>query len=192
MIKLYPNPILKKVCEPYDLKQNEALLESLLRYMKAVLYAFDGVGLAAPQIGDAKRIFVIDITKSGTERQAGTNFMVFVNPEILESTGEVNSEEGCLSFPGASAIIKRASLVRVKCDYPIYHGETELEAEGLLARVIQHEMDHLGGKTLIDHVGKTQQYFIRKNVKKNVKNELMRQKSFATIISKVLQGENNG
>jgi len=193
MIKIYPSAVLREKCDSWNMQQVDGLLDGFLKYMKAIMYTFDGVGLAAPQIGEKKRIFVADITSDKEERNLGTNFMVFVNPVVLEkSEDEIDSEEGCLSFPGVSERVKRASEIKVRCDYPIWHGETEIEADGLLSRVIQHELDHLDGITLIDKVGSARQHFIRKNVKKRAKDVVTRQKILMSVVNKMLEGENNG
>jgi peptide deformylase len=124
-------------------------LQTLIDDMAETMYAAPGVGLAAPQIGVARRVFVIDIA---TGDDAPSDLRVFVNPEILERDGQVVWEEGCLSFPGIREEIERAERVKVRAQDR--HGNVfELEAEGLLAVAIQHENDHLDGKLLVDHLG---------------------------------------
>src|SRR5687768_9564979 len=123
-------------------------LQSLVDDMAETMYAAPGVGLAAPQIGEPRRVFLIDIA---TAEDAPSDLRVFVNPEIVEKTGEVVWEEGCLSFPGVHEEIERAERVKVRAQDR--HGQTfELEADGLLAIAIQHENDHLDGKLMVDHL----------------------------------------
>ena len=123
-------------------------LRRLIEDMAETMYAAPGVGLAAPQIGEALQLFIIDIA----DAEEPSDLRVFVNPEILETTGELTWQEGCLSFPGVTEDIDRAAHVRVRAQ----DGDGkwfELEAEGLLAVAIQHEFDHLQGTLMIDHMG---------------------------------------
>jgi peptide deformylase len=123
-------------------------LQTLIDDMAETMYAAPGVGLAAPQIGESLRLFIIDIA---TADDAPSDFRVFVNPEIVEREGEVVWEEGCLSFPGVHEEIQRAERVKVRAQDR--EGNTfELEADGLLAIAIQHENDHLDGKLMVDHL----------------------------------------
>lgn len=123
-------------------------IQTLIDDMAETMYAAPGVGLAATQIGEPYQLFVIDIADQDEE----TDLRVFVNPEILERTGELVWQEGCLSFPGVQEDIDRAASVRVRAQ-----GRDgawfELEAEGLLAVAIQHEFDHLQGVLMIDKMG---------------------------------------
>jgi peptide deformylase len=123
-------------------------LKKLIDDMAETMYAAPGVGLAATQIGEALQLFVIDIA----DAEEPSDLRVFINPEILESTGEITWQEGCLSFPGVQEDIDRAAHVRVRAQDR--DGKWfELEAEGLLAVAIQHEYDHLQGQLMIDHMG---------------------------------------
>ncbi|MEG0296081.1 MAG: peptide deformylase [Clostridium sp.] len=117
---------------------------TLLNDMADTMYEADGVGLAAPQVGILKRIFVIDIYDDYGLR-------VFINPEILEKKGSQCDDEGCLSIPGEAGEVERANYVKVKA-FNEKGEEFILEAEELLARAIQHEYDHLDGVLFIDHV----------------------------------------
>lgn len=124
-------------------------LQKLVEDMAETMYAAPGVGLAATQIGEAKRLFIIDVATGDDEP---SDLRVFVNPEILERNGDVRWEEGCLSFPGVHEEIDRAERVKVRAQDR--EGKTfELEADGLLAIAIQHENDHLDGKLMVDHLG---------------------------------------
>jgi peptide deformylase len=123
-------------------------LRKLIDDMAETMYAAPGVGLAATQIGELLQLFIIDIA----DAEEPSDLRVFINPEILESEGEVTWPEGCLSFPGITEDIDRAAHVRVRAQDR--DGKWfELEAEGLLAVAIQHEYDHLQGQLMIDHMG---------------------------------------
>jgi peptide deformylase len=123
-------------------------LQKLIDDMAETMYAAPGVGLAATQIGELLQLFIIDIA----DQDEKSDLRVFINPEILESEGDITWQEGCLSFPGIQEDIDRAAKVKVRAQ-----GRDgnwfELDAEGLLAVAIQHEYDHLQGKLMIDHMG---------------------------------------
>jgi len=123
-------------------------LQTLVDDMAETMYSAPGVGLAAPQIGVSKRLFIIDIA---TAEDEPSDLRVFINPEIVERTGTVAWEEGCLSFPGVHEDIERAERVKVRAldrnGKPFV-----LVADELLAIAIQHENDHLDGKLMIDHL----------------------------------------
>ena len=142
----YPDKRLRIPGEPVTQFGDE--LKTLVNDMAETMYAAPGVGLAAPQIGVALRLFIIDVAVGEDEP---SDLKVFCNPEFLENEGEVYFDEGCLSFPGATEEIRRAERVRVRAQNE--KGETfELSADGLLAIAIQHENDHLEGKLMIDRV----------------------------------------
>ena len=142
----YPDPRLREKGKRVDAVTDE--VKKLVDDMAETMYAAPGVGLAATQIGEAVQLFVVDTAEEG----APSDFRVFINPEILERTGEITWSEGCLSFPGVNEDIDRAAHVRVRAQDR--NGKTfELEAEGLLAVAIQHEYDHLQGVLMIDHMG---------------------------------------
>ena len=136
--------ILRKKCKPVD-KIDERLLV-LIDDMIDTMYEADGVGLAAPQVGILKRLFVIDVYDDFGPR-------VFINPEILEVKGSQVGEEGCLSIPGINKEVDRPYYVKVKATNEKGE-EFILEAEELLARAVCHENDHLNGILFIDHVKK--------------------------------------
>ena len=142
----YPDPRLREKGKRVEAVTAE--VKKLVDDMAETMYAAPGVGLAATQIGEAVQLFVVDTAEEG----APSDFRVFINPEILERTGEITWSEGCLSFPGVNEEIERAAKVRVRAQGR--DGKTfELEAEGLLAVAIQHEYDHLQGVLMIDHMG---------------------------------------
>ncbi|HJU24603.1 MAG TPA: peptide deformylase [Casimicrobiaceae bacterium] len=139
----YPDPRLKKVAAPVTAFTPE--LRKLVRDMAETMYAAPGVGLAATQVDVHKRVIVIDASERKDELR------VFVNPELLFAEGEAECEEGCLSVPGYYDKVTRAARIRVRAQDE--HGAAfELDAEGLLAVCIQHEMDHLQGKVFVEYL----------------------------------------
>ena len=138
-----PDPLLSQVCEPCDPKDRS--LKKLAKQMERAMYANDGVGLAAPQVGVLKRLIVIDVSPEDVRDP-----LALVNPEILELGGElVTDDEGCLSCPGVSVPIERREWARVRY-FDLCGEEWEIEGDGLLARCLQHEIDHLNGITLFE------------------------------------------
>lgn len=141
-IRINGDEILRKKCKKVD--KIDDRLKTLIKDMLETMYEADGVGLAAPQVGILKRLFVIDIYD-------GSGPKVFINPEILEVSGSQIGDEGCLSVPGESAEVERPNYVKVKALNE--NGEEFiLEGEELLARAICHENDHLDGVLYIDLV----------------------------------------
>ena len=145
------DPILKKVCRPVT--KFDDRLGTLLDDMKETLLDANGLGLAGPQVGMMRRLFVVWDTTDAPEEipeDYEYKFIDFVNPEILAvSEEEETAYEGCLSFPGHNGAIKRSKHVKVKAQDR--HGEWfELEADDMLARCIQHENNHLDGITIMD------------------------------------------
>lgn len=136
---------LRKVCKP--VKDVNLRTKILIGDMFDTMYEANGVGLAAPQVGILKRIFVIDC---GDEEGNNVPY-VFINPEILDRDGSQIDYEGCLSVPGKSGKVTRANWVKVKA-FNEKMEEFEMEAEGLLARCILHEYDHLDGVMYVDKV----------------------------------------
>lgn len=145
-ILFYPD---KRLREPGKaVEEFDAELHRLIEDMAETMYAAPGVGLAAPQIGVSKRLFIVDVA---TDDEEPSDLRVFINPEIIAVEGETVFTEGCLSFPGVREDVDRAERVTVKAvdkDGKPF----ELEAEGLLAIAIQHETDHLNGELMIDHL----------------------------------------
>lgn len=128
-----PDPVLRQKCA--EVKKVNAGVLRLLENMRDTMYFAEGIGLAAPQIGVSKRIIVLD---------PGDNYLEIINPVIVASEGEQNRSEGCLSVPGKVGWCKRAQKVRVT-GMDAGGNNIDLEAEGLLALVLQHEIDHLDG-----------------------------------------------
>ncbi len=155
----YGDPILEK---PTGLVQTfDEELEQLAEDMFASMYAAQGVGLAAPQIGLAKRIAVVDVT-SGKNPEAK---IVLVNPEVIHGEGEKREEEGCLSIPGFRGYVVRPQFVTVRAQNA--KGETfEMRGEELLARAFCHEIDHLNGILFIQHLSMLKRDLIKRKIKK--------------------------
>lgn len=130
--------------ESKEVKEINQRILTLIGDMIETMYEAEGVGLAAPQVGILKRIFVIDIYDDEGPR-------VFINPQILETSGSQTDEEGCLSIPGVTEPVERANYVKVKA-FNEKGEEFVLEAEGLLARAVLHENDHLNGVLFVDRV----------------------------------------
>ena len=156
-----PNPLLKIISEPVKVIDDEVL--SLIDDMIETMYAAPGIGLAAIQVGVPKRILVIDITRDDEAR----NPLSFINPEIIDPTESLNSfEEGCLSVPGVWEEIERPDECTVK--YLDKDGvEQSVRCKGMLATVIQHEMDHLNGVVFVDHLSKLKR---DRAIKKSIKS----------------------
>jgi peptide deformylase len=139
----FPDPRLRKVASPVAAVTPDVV--KLVRDMAETMYAAPGIGLAATQVDVHKRIVVMDLSETKDDLR------VFINPEIIASDGAVETEEGCLSVPGYYDDVTRAARVRVRALNE--RGEQfELDAEGLLAVCIQHELDHLVGKVFVDHL----------------------------------------
>ncbi len=137
-------------------------LRQLVEDMAETMYAAPGVGLAAPQIGVSKKLFIIDIATGPDEP---SELRVFINIEFLEKEGEIYFEEGCLSFPGIREEIQRFERVKVRAQDE--HGEWfELDTDGLLSIAIQHENDHLEGKLMVDHLSILRRRLVTREMKK--------------------------
>lgn len=153
----YPDPRLYKVAAAVAEVNDD--IRRLIKNMSETMYAAPGVGLAATQVDDHRRVIVIDISETHDKLQ------VFINPEIVESSGVATCEEGCLSVPGIFDKVERAEQVKVRALNE--KGERfELTASGLLAVCIQHEMDHLEGKVFVDYLSRLKQQRIAAKLKK--------------------------
>lgn len=153
----YPDPRLRTRAKP--VRAIDDALRRLFDDMLETMYAAPGVGLAATQVDVHLRFMVIDVSEEKNQP------LVFVNPEILMHDGEQHCEEGCLSVPTVFAKVSRAERIRVRA--LDRHGETfELDADGLLAVCIQHEMDHLDGKLFVDYLSPLKREMVRKKLQK--------------------------
>jgi peptide deformylase len=158
-ILVWPHPLLKQKARPVQTVDNET--RALIKDMYESMYAADGVGLAAPQVGVLKNVIVLDTTP----RQPGSHPVAMVNPEILTLDGKLLYKEGCLSVPGEAEDVERALTVTVR--YLDEEGDEQtLSADGLLAIAIQHETDHLKGVMFVDHISSLKRELIRKRMKK--------------------------
>lgn len=140
----YPSDTLRQHTK--KLSRFDASTRKLAQDMIETMYANNGVGLAAPQVGQLKRMMVIDVSHEDEPRKP----IVFINPEIIEATGEMVGQEGCLSFPGVFFEVRRASRIVVKFKNVSGKDQKLVAADNLLCRAIQHEIDHLDGELFID------------------------------------------
>jgi peptide deformylase len=144
----YPDPRLRKVAVPVAAVTPD--VQHLVRDLAETMYAAPGVGLSATQIDVHKRVIVMDLSEARDELR------VFINPEIVAAEGEAENEEGCLSVPGYYDKVTRAAKVRVHA-LDARGNPFELDAEGVLAVCVQHEMDHLQGRVFVDHLSPLKQ-----------------------------------
>ena len=156
----YPDARLHRVASPVTVFDES--LKKLVADMAETMYAAPGIGLAAIQVDVPKQIIVVDVS----ERR--DSLVVLVNPEIVEATGVSDIEEGCLSVPGIYELVERAERVKVRALDQNGNPFT-LEAQGLLAVCIQHEMDHLKGKVFIEHLSQLKQQRIRAKLAKQLR-----------------------
>jgi peptide deformylase len=158
----YPDPRLRTVAKPVAEVTDE--IRQLIEDMLETMYAAPGIGLAATQVDFHERLLIIDITEDKTQP------LCFINPEILEMSGSMENDEGCLSVPEVYESVERAEHVRVKAQDKNGQ-EFELEAEGLLAVCIQHEMDHLEGKLFVDYLSQLKRSWLKKKLSKARKRD---------------------
>ena len=153
----YPDPRLRRRAEPVDGVDDD--VRRLIDDMLETMYDAPGIGLSAPQVNIAKRVITVDVSK---DRSAPLGL---VNPEILSVDGELETEEGCLSVPGVYELVKRPEKVRVSALDREGHSR-EIDAEGLLAVCIQHEIDHLDGRLFVDYLSRLKRQRIRRKAEK--------------------------
>jgi peptide deformylase len=156
----FPDPRLRTIAKPVE--QVDAALRQLADDMLETMYAAPGIGLAATQVNIHQRLLVLDVSEDHSRP------MVFVNPEILRAEGHQVYQEGCLSVPGIFADVKRAESITVKA-LDRDGNPFELDADGLLAVCIQHEMDHLAGKVFVDYLSPLKRELVRKKLAKQRK-----------------------
>ncbi|MBB3442746.1 peptide deformylase [Sinorhizobium sp. B11] len=164
---ILPDPLLRQVSQPIE--RVDADLQRLSDDMLETMYDAPGIGLAAIQIGVPRRMLVIDLSKEGEEKQP----LIFINPEIVRSSDERSVyEEGCLSIPDYYAEVERPANVTVK--YLDREGkEQSVEADGLLATCLQHEIDHLNGVLFIDHISRLKREMVIKKFTKAAKSKVL-------------------
>ena len=157
-IRVYGDPVLRKKTDPVSVFDDE--LAEFADGMVDTMLENKGIGLAAPQVGISKKIIVIDLSFG----EAVDSVMILINPEISDSEGEVTIEEGCLSIPGVYEEVVRPEKIRVH--YRDIDGEKhETNADGMLARVIQHEVDHLEGILFVDRISTVKKQLMAKTLK---------------------------
>lgn len=159
-IVLLGDPVLREPAAAVESFDED--LRALVSDLFATMAAADGIGLAAPQIGVPRRVLVVDVRPmAGEDARAA-----LVNPRVVESSDEVDREaEGCLSIPGVSEVVKRPAEVVVEAADP--HGEpVRIEAEGMYARALQHEIDHLDGVLFIDRISPLKRRMVLKKYRK--------------------------
>lgn len=158
----YPDPILREECiEITNINQN---IRKLVQDMSDTMYDAPGVGLAAPQIGENIRLIVLD-PNAGLEDEP-SQFISLINPEIIGAEGKVESEEGCLSIPGIKETIKRHEKITVSA-LDLEGKKVTIQADGFLAIVLQHEIDHINGILFIDYLSRLKQKVVKAKLKKN-------------------------
>ena len=158
-IVLYGDPVLREKAKPVE--KIDRNIKNLVADMIATLKHANGLGLAAPQVGESFRIFIIDISAL----ELTESVRVFINPEILETSGEVLMEEGCLSFPGIYQKVTRSERALVRAT-DLEGKQFTLNASGMLARAILHEFDHLEGKLFIDYITPLSRALLRGKLRK--------------------------
>lgn len=155
----YPEPVLRKKAIPIENFDDN--LKTLIADMAETMYDAPGIGLAAPQVGESLRLLIVDIGKEQEER----NYLAVINPEITHHEGKQIDEEGCLSIPDLTANVERYK--KITLTFQDEEGrEHEIEAEGRLAVVLQHEMDHLDGILFLDHLSPLKRNLYKKKMKK--------------------------
>jgi peptide deformylase len=160
----YPDPVLRKKTQPVE--KIDPAIDRLIDDMVETMHAAPGVGLAANQVGVPLQLAVIDLTSSEDRKKGKLQpILVIINPEILSQEGSVVEEEGCLSIPEYAETVKRAAKVKVRATDR--HGKPfELEAEGLMAKALQHEIDHLNGVLFVDRLSPLKKSVFKRKYKK--------------------------
>ncbi len=160
-ILIYPDPQLRRTAEPVE--DVDGALAACVDAMLATMYDAPGIGLAATQVNDHRRIVVIDVSEEGDTP------LTLINPEILLAEGQQEMQEGCLSIPGIFENVKRSEHIRVAAIDR--EGEPfEMDADGLLSVCIQHEIDHLDGKLFVDYLSALKRNRIRKKMEKALRD----------------------
>jgi|SRR5579885_2811606 len=161
-IRKFPDPALKQRALP--VAEIDGRLHGFIESMIQTMYAAPGVGLAAPQVGDTRRVIVLDTD----HENPGKHLLKLINPEIVEAEGSVLWEEGCLSVIDFTAEVKRAEKVMVRA-WTLEQKPIEIEAEDLLAVALQHEIDHLDGRLFIDRLSRIKRELYRRRLAKLIK-----------------------
>jgi peptide deformylase len=166
-IVTYPDKFLRQPTQPVETIDDE--LQKIIDDMAETMYAAPGVGLAAIQVGIGKSLFIYDIAPREEGQEEKRDLQVLINPVIVSHEGEQLSEdEGCLSVPDLRADVKRYAQVQVKA-FDRHGNPLDIEAEGMHAIVLQHEIDHLNGVLFIDHISALKREMYKRKVKKRMK-----------------------
>jgi peptide deformylase len=155
----YPNPVLTRRAE--EVEKVDGKIRRLIRDMVDTMYANGGIGLAAPQVGVSKRVAVVDIRI----HDQSSSLICIVNPEVLAEGEEIIHEEGCLSVPGCVDGVKRRQWIKVR-GLNEKGREIEIEGDGMLAIALQHEIDHLNGKVILDRMSRIKRDLYKKRLQK--------------------------
>jgi peptide deformylase len=158
----YGDPVLQK--EGEDITNIDGALAQFIAEMFDTMYSAKGVGLAAPQVALSKKLFVMDVS-GGKDKQ---DKLVVINPQIVETKGSIVSEEGCLSFPGIYFEVERPEIVTVQA-IDINGKEYTFEVNGLAARCVLHEKEHIDGHVFIEHLSPLKRDLIKRKIKKKIK-----------------------
>src|SRR5271163_3537356 len=161
-IRKFPDTSLKEAAAPVE--NIDGSLSGFVDSMVQTMYAAPGVGLAATQVGDSRRIVVLDTD----HEHLGKHLLKLINPQVVEAEGSITWEEGCLSVIDFNADVERARRVLVRAWTPDQQ-EIEIEAEDLLAVALQHEIDHLDGKLFIDRISRIKRDLYRRKLAKRIK-----------------------
>jgi peptide deformylase len=161
-IRKFPDNVLKEPAQPVE--TIDGSLNGFIDSMAQTMYAAPGVGLAAPQVGDSRRIVVLDTD----HENPGKHLLKLINPRVVEAEGSIVWEEGCLSVIDFTADVQRAERVLVRA-WTLEQKEIEIEAEELLAVALQHEIDHLDGKLFIDRISRIKRELYRRKLAKMIK-----------------------
>lgn len=175
-ILTYPNPLLREVSKPVTAFDKK--LQTLTEDMLETMYSANGIGLAAPQVGELVQVLVLD-TRPKDEKARRYEYdemtpleqkipqpLVLINPQIIKGDGKTTFDEGCLSVPTYFETVERKETITVKA-FDVYGKEFQFDADGLLAICIQHEMDHLTGTLFIDHISFLKSNKIKNQIKKH-------------------------
>ncbi len=163
-IRIFPDPVLRVRCQ--EVEAFDESLERLAANMVQTMHAAPGIGLAASQVGVEKRIALVDVSVG----EDPDSLLVMVNPELADTSGLDIDEEGCLSIPGITEKVKRAESIRLVAMN--LDGEPfELEAEGLVARAIQHEIDHLDGVLFVDHLSGLRREKVKRQLRRLIREQ---------------------
>lgn len=160
----YPHPLLKRRCKEVERVDGE--IKKLIQDMTETMYQAKGVGLAACQVGDSRRVIVVDVSPLDPDKEP----FALINPEILSEEGEIEHEEGCLSVPDCVEKVKRRERILVRGLSPSGK-EREILAEGIEAIALQHEIDHLNGILILDRISRLKRELYRNRLRKEKRKE---------------------